>query len=83
LQVVQPPLALPVADPCLAAPTTARKVKVRVKDQLLLIPLPDPDRTVQWLRGKGEKFDQDSQFLLFWDLYESKAGRIWVSHNSK
>ena len=63
-----PPLALPAADPYLAPTTTARKVKVRVKDQLLLIPLPDPDRTVQWLRGKGEKIDetanQDSQFLL-------------------
>jgi hypothetical protein len=74
LQVAQPPLpplALPAAEPFPAAPTTARKVKVRVKDQLLLIPLPDPDRTVQWLRGKGEKFaetaDQDSPFLVFWD----------------
>jgi hypothetical protein len=70
LQVVQPPLALPAAEPFLAAPTTsARKVKVRVKDQLLLIPLPDPDRTVQWLRGKGEEFaetaDQGYQFLCF------------------
>jgi hypothetical protein len=71
LQVVQPPppLAAPAAEPILAAPTTARKVKVRVKDQLLLIPLPDPDRTVQWLRGKGEQVaetsDQDFQFLCF------------------
>jgi hypothetical protein len=53
------------ADPCLAAPTTARKVKVRVKDQLLLIPLPDPDRTVQWLRGKGEFVELLIRILSF------------------
>jgi hypothetical protein len=82
LQVVAqppPPQAVAAAEPFLAAPTTtARKVKVRVKDQLLLIPLPDPDRTVQWLRGKGEEFAvtayQNSQFLFIWDLQSSKAG---------
>ncbi len=92
-----PPLALPAADPYLAPTTTARKVKVRVKDQLLLIPLPDPDRTVQWLRGKGEKIDetanQDSQFLLQYfeiPIHQNQKSwlsffriRILVCHNSK
>ena len=56
LQPYAPPLAAAIEPPVVAIAAAFRKVKVRVNDRLLLIPLPDPDRTVQWLRGTCSVF---------------------------